>query len=76
MRLNDASKEYLGDSKIETLFDGEILDAGRFDEEDYREKYLDDIKKYAVKDAVLTGRLARHRREDYVESGIRFIRPY
>ena len=76
MRLNDASKEYLGDSKIETLFDGQILDAGRFDEEDYREKYLDDIKKYAVKDAVLTGRLARHRREDYVESGIRFIRPY
>jgi hypothetical protein len=76
MRLNDASKKYLGDNKVEEMFDGSILDAGRFDEVEYREKYLDDIKKYAIKDAVLTGKLARLKREDFVQTGIRFIRPY
>jgi hypothetical protein len=76
MRLNDASKIYLGDTKIETLFDGEILDASRFDEKAYRQKYIEDIKKYAIKDAVLTGELARRMRNDYVKTGIRFIRPY
>ena len=76
MRLNDASKEFLGDNKVEYLYDGSILDAGRFDEVEYREKYLKDIKEYAVKDAVLTGKLARLKREAFVETGVRFIRPY
>ena len=76
LRLQTASEIYLGESKIETLFDGEILDASRFDDEEYRIKYRNDILDYAVKDADLAGRLARLKRSQFVESGVRFIRPY
>ena len=76
LRLQRASEIYLGGSKIEKLFDGSVLDAGRFDEPEYREKYLDDIKEYAIQDAVLTGELARLRREHFVQTGVRFIKPY
>lgn len=76
MRLNTASEIYLGDSKIEKCFDGSILDASRFDESEYRDYYREDIDTYAVKDAVLTGQLARLKREDFVQNQIRFIRPY
>ena len=76
MRLNNASKLYLGKSKIERCFDGTTLDASRFDEQDYRDYYREDIEKYAVYDAVLAGELARMKRNDFVSSGVRFIQPY
>ena len=73
MRLNDAAKEFLGDSKIDVCFDGSILDAGRFSEPEYRDFYREDIEKYAIKDAVLCGELARIRREQFVSQRVRFI---
>ena len=76
MRLNTASQKYLNDSKIERCFDGSILDASRFDESGYRDYYREDIDKYAVQDAVLTGKLARLKRAEFIENNIRFIRPY
>ena len=76
MRLNKASKAFLGKTKIEKCFDGSVLDASRFDEQDYRDYYREDIEKYAVFDAVLAGELARMKRNDFVKSGVRFIQPY
>ena len=76
MPLNDASKEFLEDLKIEVCFDGSKLDAGRFSEADYRDFYREDIEKYAIKDAVLCGKLARIRREQFVSQNVRFIMPY
>jgi len=76
MRLNTASQIFLNESKIEKCFDGSILDVGRLGEPDYRDFYREDIEKYAVKDAVLAGRLARLKRDDFVNQGVRFIQPY
>ena len=76
MRLNDAAHEYLKLHKIDTCFDGTVLDASRFDEAEYRDMYREDIEKYAVYDAILAGKLARLKRDDYVASGVRFIQPY
>jgi len=76
MRLNDASSLFLGDNKIETCFDGSKLDAGKFGDSEYRDFYREDIEKYAIKDAVLCGELARMRRNDFVSQGVRFIQPY
>jgi len=75
-RLNNAAKKFLGETKIEKCFDGSILDVGRLNEESYRIKYRKDIEKYAVQDAVLAGKLARLKRQDYVSQDIRFIQPY
>ena len=76
MRLNNAAKTFLGRTKIERCFDGSTLDASRFDEEEYRDYYREDIEEYAVLDAVLAGELARRKRNDFVEAGVRFIQPY
>ena len=76
MRLKNAAQEYLNDNKIEICFDGSRLDASRFDDPAYRDYYREDIDKYAIHDAVLAGRLARYKREEFVTSGVRFIRPY
>ena len=76
MRLNNASKKYLNKTKLEKCFDGTILDASRFDEEEYRDLYAEDIDKYAIIDAQLTGELARLKRNQFVSSGVRFIQPY
>mgnify|MGYP003133244162 CR=1 FL=1 len=76
MRLKTASQIYLNDNKIEKCFDGSILDAGRFDDPEYRDYYREDIDKYAIHDAVLAGRLARRKRDEFHEAGVRFIRPY
>ena len=76
LRLNTAAKRYLGRSKIEKCFDGSILDASRFDEEDYRNLYREDIDQYAIIDAVLAGELARLKLMDFVQSDVRFIKPY
>ena len=62
--------------KIEKCYDGSILDASRFDDEAYRTEYMDDILGYAIHDAVLAGELARKKRDDFVQSDIRFIQPY
>ena len=62
--------------KIERCFDGTKLDASRFDEVEYRDFYYEDILQYAIHDAVLAGQLARKRRDDFVQSGIRFIQPF
>jgi len=75
-RLNTAAKNYLGKTKLETCFDGSILDAGKFKHKAYREFYAEDIEKYALIDAQLTGELARKMRNDFVSQGIRFIQPY
>ena len=75
-RLNDMAKEYLNEEKVEVCFDGSILDVTRLNEEDYREKYKEDIEKYAIQDAILAGKLARKKRNDYDSLDIRFIRPY
>lgn len=76
MRLNTASQIYLGDSKVETCFDGSVLDASRFGESEYRDYYREDIEQYAVKDAILCGKLARMRRDQFVSQNVRFIMPY
>ena len=76
IRLQTAAETILNDSKVETCFDGSILDASRFDDPEYRDFYREDIEKYAIHDAVLCGELARKCRDDYVSQGIRFIRPY
>lgn len=74
--LKVAGQQYLGETKIETLFDGSVLDASRFDEEEYRDYYREDIDEYAIQDAILAGKLARLKREHFIESGVRFIKPY
>jgi hypothetical protein len=76
MRLNHAAQQFLNSSKIETCFDGSVLDAGRFSEKEYRDYYREDIEKYAVQDAILAGRLARMKRNDFVNQDVRFIQPY
>ena len=76
MKLNDAAKEYLGKTKLEKCFDGSILDVGRLNEPEYRDLYREDIDTYAVLDAILAGELARRRKSDFVENGVRFIKPY
>jgi len=76
IRLNSAAQQYLNRTKLEECFDGSILDASRFDEPDYRDYYREDIEKYAVIDAELAGELARMKRNDFVETGVRFIQPY
>tara|TARA_R100001163_G_scaffold11238_1_gene10293 strand:+ start:331 stop:2385 length:2055 start_codon:yes stop_codon:yes gene_type:complete len=75
-RLNDMAKEYLNETKIEVCFDGSVLDVTQLGDENYRNKYREDIEKYAIKDAILAGRLARKKRNDYDSLNIRFIRPY
>jgi hypothetical protein len=76
MRLQTASEQFLNSSKIEVCFDGSTLDVTRLDEPDYRDFYREDIEKYAVQDAILAGELARLKRDEFVEYGVRFIQPY
>jgi hypothetical protein len=76
MRLQTAATKFLNESKVELCEDGTKLDASRFDEEEYREQYREDIERYAVVDAVLTGRLARYKREEFISQNVRFIQPY
>ena len=42
----------------------------------YHEYYREDIEKYAILDAVLCGKLARRKRDEFVEVGVRFTQPY
>jgi hypothetical protein len=76
IRLNTAAKRYLDRSKVEECFDGSTLDASRFDEEEYRMKYRDDIIHYAKVDADLAGELTRLKAHEFISQNIRFIRPY
>lgn len=76
IRLDTAGRNYLNRSKVERCFDGSSLDASRFDEEEYRERYRADIIHYAKVDAEITGGLARLKRDQFVSQNIRFIRPY
>lgn len=76
MKLNDASKMYLNNSKIAVCFDGSVLDVKRLGKPEYRDFYREDIEKYAIKDAVLAGELARLKKDDFVRQGVRFIQPY
>ena len=76
-RLKTAAKKAGLPPKIEICkIDGSILDASRFDDPYYRDFYMEDILEYAVHDAVLAGDLARLKRDDFVNSDIRFIQPY
>tara|TARA_R110000824_G_scaffold129597_1_gene291104 strand:- start:4731 stop:6155 length:1425 start_codon:yes stop_codon:yes gene_type:complete len=74
--LNAASKAVLGETKIEECFDGSILDVSRLDDKTYRDFYREDLEKYAIQDAVLAGKLARKKREEFNSQGVRFIKPY
>lgn len=76
MGLNAAALRNLNESKIEILHDGTILDIARVNEKEYREKYVEDIKKYAIQDAILAGKLARKKKADFNSANVRFIRPY
>lgn len=76
IRLQTAAEKYLNKSKIEKCFDGSVLDASRFNEEEYRDYYREDIDNYAIVDAQLAGDLARKSRNDFISQGVRFIRPY
>lgn len=76
MRLDSAAKKYLGIGKMETCFDGTKLEIAGINDKEYREKYIEDIKKYAVIDAELAGELTRLKLSDYIQSDVRFIRPY
>ena len=76
IKLNTASKIYLNKSKIEKCFDDSILDASRFDDEEYTEKYRKDIEEYAIVDAELAGELTRLTYTDFTSQNIRFIKPY
>jgi len=76
MRLNKAALTYLGESKVEKCFDGSILDASRFDDDEYTDYYREDIDTYAVQDAVLAGKLTRRKALEFVKAGVRFIRPF
>lgn len=76
LRLNTASKKYLGEGKQEVCFDGSELQAWNFDDPAYWSKYQEDIQSYAKLDASLTGRLARLKADDLISSGVRFIQPY
>jgi len=51
-------------------------DADDYTEEPYWDYYYDDIVRYAKVDAEMCGQLARLKRNEYVESGVRFIRTY
>ena len=42
----------------------------------YHEYYREDIEKYAVLDAILAGKLARRKKNEFVEVGVRFTQPY
>jgi len=76
VKLNTAAKQYLNKEKVERCFDNSILDASRFDDDDYRDFYFEDIEKYAVVDCVLAGELARLTRSNFIENNVRFIQPY
>ena len=76
IRLDTAGRTYLNRSKVERCFDGSTLDASRFDDAEYRERYRADIIHYAKVDAELAGELARLKRDEFVSQNIRFIRPY
>jgi hypothetical protein len=76
MRLNDASKLYLNKEKLERCFDNSILDVTRLNEPEYRDLYREDIETYAILDAILAGELTRRRKDDFVQNGVRFIKPY
>tara|TARA_R110002012_G_scaffold5387_1_gene24574 strand:+ start:3009 stop:4904 length:1896 start_codon:yes stop_codon:yes gene_type:complete len=76
VRLNTAAKTYLQKEKLEECFDGSILDASRFDDNDYTEFYKEDIDKYALIDAQLAGELARLTHSDFTSRNVRFIKPY
>lgn len=76
MRLNDAAERYLDDNKLEICFDGSKLDVTRLNDSEYRDMYREDIEKYAIKDAVLAGKLTRLKRFNFVQNDIRFIQPF
>lgn len=76
IKLNTAAKLYLNKEKLEHCFDGSVLDVSRLNEVEYREKYITDIKTYAVIDAQLAGELTRRIRTNFLSQSIRFIMPY
>jgi len=75
-RLKTAAEQNGLPPKIERCFDDSILDASRFDDPEYRDFYREDIERYAVHDAVLAGELARLKRQEFIDAGVRFMQPY
>ncbi len=90
--LNHNAKKFLGDNKTESCFDGSKLDVKklgdmvmvkvrdkhhfRYERVLYHEYYNSDIEYYCMKDAVLSGRLARKKLRDFVTENVQFKNPY
>ena len=90
MRLQKAGEIFLGRGKIETCFDGTKLDVSKLNDDiivedmvtgetiitKYHKYYFEDIKKYAILDAQLSGDLTRLKKKQFVDSKVRFANPY
>jgi len=90
--LNKNSKKFLGDNKTELCFDGSKMDVSKlgdevmvkvkhpqgikFEKVIYHDYYKEDIEFYALKDAVLAGRLIRKKLEEFVGEDVQFRNPY
>ena len=90
--LNKNAKKFFDDEKTETCFDGSPMDVSKLGQEVmvkvkdghtfryervmYHEYYREDIEYYALKDAVLAGRLIRKKLTEFVREGVQFRNPY
>lgn len=90
--LNKNAKKFFNDEKTESCFDGSPLDVSKlgqrvkvkvknghsfhYQEVVYHEYYREDIEYYALKDAVLAGRLIRKKLAEFVREGVQFRNPY
>jgi len=90
--LNKNAKKFFNDEKTESCFDGSPLDVSklgdtvmvkvkeghsfRYEKVVYHEYYREDIEYYALKDAVLCGRLIRKKLTEFVQEGVQFRNPY
>lgn len=90
--LNKNAKKFFNDEKTESCFDGSPLDVSKlgrkvkvkvkdghvfhYREVMYHEYYREDIEYYALKDAVLCGRLIRKKLSEFVREGVQFRNPY
>lgn len=68
MSLDQASKEYLGEKKLD-------VDAERMNDPNFVESNWEKIVAYCKRDAWLCGKLAEHLRELYRKAGVSFSRP-
>ena len=68
-RLNNAAERLLGAKKDD-------LDAARLSDPQFRKDHREEIEAYAIKDALLCGKLARLMREKFDSQDVPFRKPY